>query len=62
MREEWKKRKEKMVEFVDQMADAMEKKPKDMIKLLDIETDESVGAVLPEKFVASESTSTMRRR
>lgn len=49
MRMEWKSRKEKCIDFIDNLSDAMEKKPKDIIKLLDIETDESVGAKLPPK-------------
>lgn len=50
MRGEWKKRKDKCKDFVDQMSDAMEKKPKDVMKLLDLETDESIGARLPHKY------------
>ena len=49
MRVEWKSRKEKCVDFVDQLSDAMEKKPKEVIKLLDIETDEMVKEKLPPK-------------
>jgi len=51
MRTEWKKRKEKCVDFVDQLADAMEKRPKDIHKLLDIETDEMMGVKIPPKQV-----------
>ena len=43
LRDEWKKRKEKCMDFVDQLADAMDKNLKDVIKLLDVETDKSVG-------------------
>lgn len=49
MRMEWKSRKEKCVDFVENLADAMERKPKDIYKLLDIETDEMVGVKLPPK-------------
>jgi len=50
MRDEWKKRKEKCLDFVDVLADGMEKKPKAVCQLLDIETDEMVKAVLPPKY------------
>jgi predicted transcriptional regulator len=49
MRGEWKARKEKCTDFIDQLADGMEKKPKEVIKLLDLETDEMVGATMPSK-------------
>ncbi len=49
MRIEWKNRKEKCVDFIDNLSDAMEKKPKEVIKLLDIETDEAMGVKLPPK-------------
>lgn len=49
-REEWIKMKRKCTDFVDRMADGMEKKPKECMKLLDIETDESEGVSLPEKY------------
>ena len=50
MRGEWKKRKEKCGDFIDQLADAMEKKPKDVMKTLELESDESCDAVLPPKY------------
>lgn len=50
MRDEWKTRKDKCMEFVDQLADGMEKKVKDVVKLLDIETDEEVGVKIPPKL------------
>jgi predicted RNase H-like nuclease (RuvC/YqgF family) len=50
MRTEWKNRKEKCMDFLDNLSDAMEKKPKDVIKLLDIETDEAMGVKLPKKM------------
>ncbi len=50
MRNEWKSRKEKCVDFIDNLSDAMEKRPKDIIKLLDLETDESIGVKLPPKM------------
>lgn len=49
MRDEWKKRKDKCMDFIDQLADGMEKKPKDVAKLLDLETDEMEGVVMPAK-------------
>ena len=49
MRGEWRKRKETCSDFVEQMADAMEKKVKDVVKLLDVETDQMLGAVMPPK-------------
>jgi 26S proteasome regulatory subunit (ATPase 3-interacting protein) len=51
MRDEWKKRKTKCMDFVDQLADGMEKKPKDVIKLLDLETDEMEKVTMPPKHV-----------
>ena len=51
MRDEWKKRKEKCMDFVGQLADGMEKNPKDVFKLLSLETDEMEGAVMPAKYV-----------
>ncbi len=51
MRSEWKARKEKCVDFLDNLADAMEKKPKEINKLLGIETDEMTGVKLPPKQV-----------
>ena len=51
MRDEWKKRKEKCMDFVEQLADGMEKKVKDVIKLLELETDEMEGVKIPPKQV-----------
>ncbi len=51
MRGEWKARKEKCTDFLDNLADAMEKKPKEINKLLGIETDEMTGVKLPPKQV-----------
>jgi DNA-binding HxlR family transcriptional regulator len=48
-RDEWRKRKEKAVDFLDNLADAMEKKLKDVHTMLDIETDEMMGVKLPKK-------------
>jgi len=48
-REEWRKRKSKCMDFTAQMADAMERKLKDVSKTLGIETDEVEGVVLPKK-------------
>jgi len=52
MRAEWRERKAKTNDFVDQIADAMEKKPKDVVKLLDIETDEMAGVAgsMPPRY------------
>ena len=47
MRGEWKTRKDKCTDFIEVLADGMDKKPKDVCKLLDIETDEEVGAKMP---------------
>ena len=49
MRGEWKSRKQQCVEFVDQLADAMDKKRTQVINMLDIETDEKAGEKLPPK-------------
>lgn len=49
MRAEWKQRRDKCRDFIEQLADGMEKKPKEVIKLLDLETDENVGVELPPK-------------
>ena len=51
MRAEWKKRKEKCIDFIDMLADGMEKKVKDCYKLLELETDESEGVKMPPKHV-----------
>jgi DNA-binding transcriptional regulator GbsR (MarR family) len=51
MRDEWKSRKQKCMDLCDQLCDAMEKKPKDIVKLLDVETDEMCGVNLPQKHV-----------
>jgi len=49
-RNEWKKRKEKCLDFIDNLSEAMEKKLKDVFKILDIETDKEVGAIIPPKY------------
>jgi hypothetical protein len=54
MRKEWKNRKEKCIDFIDQLADGLEKKPKDVITILDIETDEMYKAVMPPLYVIVE--------
>jgi DNA-binding transcriptional regulator GbsR (MarR family) len=51
MRVEWKKSKEKCMDFIELLADGMEKKPKEVIKLLEIETDEMEGVKMPPKHV-----------
>ena len=49
MRDEWKARKQKCIDFVEQLADGMDKKPKDVIKMLEIETDEMERVTMPPK-------------
>lgn len=51
MRDEWRKRKEKCDDFVEQLADGMEKKVKDVVKMLELETDEVVRVKMPPKYV-----------
>jgi hypothetical protein len=51
LRNEWKIRKEKVIDFIDLVADGMEKKPKDIYKLLDIETDEDANVAMPPKHM-----------
>jgi hypothetical protein len=51
MRDEWRKRKEKCNDFIEQLADGMEKKVKDVVKMLELETDEVVGVKMPPKHV-----------
>jgi hypothetical protein len=55
MRDEWKARKQKCMDFVERLADGMEKKPKDVIKLLEIETDEMERVTMPPKRVIETS-------
>ena len=38
------------MDFVEQLADGLEKKVKDVVKLLELETDEAVGVKLPPKY------------
>ena len=49
MRDEWKNRKTKCMDFVDQLADGMEKPIKEVVKLLDLETDEMAKVTMPPK-------------
>jgi len=51
MRLEWKARKEKCNDFIDNLADAMEKRLKEVHKTLDVVTDQMEGVVLPPKQV-----------
>ena len=52
MRDEWRTRKRKCMDFVDQLADGMEKKVKDVVhKVLELETDEAENVVIPPKHV-----------
>ena len=48
-RDEWIQRKRKCMDFVEQLADALEKKPREIIQLCDIDTDEMNQVVLPAK-------------
>merc|ERR1712151_240099 len=50
-RTEWKQRKEKCMDFLDNLCDAMEKKLKDVFKILDIERDEDLNVKIPPKYV-----------
>ena len=50
MRGEWVKRKNKCVDFLENLADGLDRKVKDVVKLIEIETDESVGAKIPPKY------------
>ena len=50
MRGEWVTRKNKCVDFLENLADGLDRKVKDVVKLIDIETDESVGAKMPPKY------------
>lgn len=49
MRSEWKSRKEKCMDFIDNLSDAMEKHPKEVVKMLELETDEISGVKIPPK-------------
>lgn len=52
MRDHWIKRKRKCMDFVESLADGMEKKVKDVVnKVLELETDDAEQAVLPPKHV-----------
>ena len=52
MRDHWIKRKRKCMDFVDSLADGMEKKTSDVVhKVLELETDEAEHAILPQKHV-----------
>jgi len=48
MRAEWVKRKNKCMDFIDQLADAMEKKPKEVINVVGVESDEAVKVNLTD--------------
>ena len=50
MRDEWKDRKTKCRDFVDQLADGLEKPIKAVVKLLELETDEMEGVTMPPKY------------
>lgn len=50
MRDHWKQRKEKCMDFVGQLADAMEKKDAHVLKLLDVDTDEMENVKMPPKY------------
>ena len=48
----WRKRRRLVMDAVDMMADGLEKKPKDVMKLVDVETDEAAGVSLKEVATA----------
>ncbi|GAX28189.1 hypothetical protein FisN_35Lh045 [Fistulifera solaris] len=48
MRDIWKKRREQCNDFIEQLADGMEKKPKEVIKLLELEMDGDIQ--MPPKY------------
>jgi septal ring factor EnvC (AmiA/AmiB activator) len=50
MRDEWRDRKRKCMDFVETFADGMDKRVKDVVKLLDLETDERADATMPPKY------------
>jgi hypothetical protein len=50
MRGEWKDRKTKCRDFVDQLADGLEKPIKAVVKLLELETDEMEDVTMPPKY------------
>ena len=48
---EWRVRKSKCMDFIDNLSDAMERKPSHVLKLLDIESDASAGlSSLPSSY------------
>eukprot|EP00592_Proboscia_alata_P016502 CAMPEP_0194393768 /NCGR_PEP_ID=MMETSP0174-20130528/123480_1 /TAXON_ID=216777 /ORGANISM="Proboscia alata, Strain PI-D3" /LENGTH=801 /DNA_ID=CAMNT_0039189487 /DNA_START=56 /DNA_END=2461 /DNA_ORIENTATION=- len=49
MRSVWKLRKEKCSDFMENLADAMDKSMKDVSKVLDVEKDEAVGVKMPPR-------------
>ena len=52
------------MDFVEQLADGLEKKPKDVLKMLELETDEMARVIMPPKreIVAEKKKSiTMRK-
>lgn len=46
---QWRQRKRKCMDFIDNLSDAMEKHPKEVIKMLELETDEMVGIKILSK-------------
>lgn len=61
MRNEWVERKRKCSYFLDELSDAMEEKPKEVMKLLKIETDEMAGEQLPPKHIISRENKKQRQ-
>ena len=61
MRDEWKRRKQKCTDFIDQLSDAMEKKPKEVSNILDLETDEMAGVKIPPKMEVEDVGKKKRR-
>ena len=50
MRSEWVKRKRFAMDFVENLADGLDKKPKEVVKILELDTDEAENAVMPPKY------------
>lgn len=51
MRGEWKCRKDKCNDFIENLADALEKGSKEVHKMLEVETDEMTGVRIPPKKI-----------
>lgn len=49
MNKEWRKRKRGCMEIIDMVSEGLEKKPKEFIEDLGLETDEDLGLTCPKK-------------